>query len=66
MLHPGEPLDFDLKLIPAESVPTLPLQTPSGATVRVRNVVISVVAVSAARVDATVAGMVSRGAEILA
>jgi hypothetical protein len=38
----------------------------SGAMVRVRNVVISVVAASTARVDATVAGRVSRGAESLA
>lgn len=38
----------------------------SGAMVRVRNVIVSIVAASTARVDATVAGMVSRGAEIIA
>jgi hypothetical protein len=36
-----------------------------GATLRVRNLVISIASESTSRVDATVAGMVSRGAEIV-
>jgi len=39
---------------------------PNGAAVRMRNLVISVASASTHRVDATVAGMVARGAEILA
>jgi hypothetical protein len=38
----------------------------SGATVRVRNLIVSIASGSTPRVDATVAGMVSRGAEIVA
>jgi hypothetical protein len=38
----------------------------SGATVRVRNLVVSIASSSPGRVDATVNGMVARGAEILA
>ncbi len=37
----------------------------NGATVRVRNLVVSVASGSSARVDATVAGMVARGGELL-
>lgn len=37
----------------------------SGATVRVRNLVISIASNSTSRVDATVAGMISRGAQVL-
>ena len=44
---------------------SLPDLFPVGATVRVRNLVISIASASASRVDATVAGMVARGAEIL-
>ncbi len=44
---------------------SLPELFPVGATVRVRNLVISIASASASRVDATVAGMVARGAEIL-
>jgi hypothetical protein len=38
----------------------------NGATVRVRNLVISIASASASRVDATVAGMAARGAQPLA
>lgn len=38
----------------------------SGAAVRVRNLVVSIASASPARVDATVAGMVARGGELLA
>jgi hypothetical protein len=45
---------------------TLPDLFSSGSAVRVRNLVISIASGSPSRVDATVAGMVARGGEVLA